>query len=115
FRVERRDPSGREVRHAHHETTRQVGLLIPPADRSGRPTRAVRAEVDRQLVARVARLGEVLDGEDAPDAHLDLLEVFDRRHVRIIGPVSDVFHRATDWEIVTPTRVLRVTWDDGNV
>jgi DUF971 family protein len=29
--------------------------------------------------------------------------------------VSDVFHRATDWEIVTPTRVLRVTWDDGNV
>jgi len=29
--------------------------------------------------------------------------------------MSDVFHRATDWEIVAPTRVLRVTWDDGNV
>ena len=29
--------------------------------------------------------------------------------------MSDVFHRATDWEIVVPTRVLRVTWDDGNV
>ena len=29
--------------------------------------------------------------------------------------MSDVFHRATDWEIVTSARVLRVTWDDGNV
>jgi DUF971 family protein len=29
--------------------------------------------------------------------------------------MSDVFHRATDWEIVPPTRILRVTWDDGNV
>ena len=29
--------------------------------------------------------------------------------------MSDVFHRATDWEIVSPTRVLRVTWDDGKV
>jgi DUF971 family protein len=29
--------------------------------------------------------------------------------------MSDVFHRATDWEIVAPTRILRVTWDDGKV
>ena len=72
-------------------------------------------EVDDELEARVARLRKILDREDASDAHLDLLEVFDGRHVRIIGRVSDVFHRATDWEIVAPTRVLRVTWDDGNV
>ncbi len=27
--------------------------------------------------------------------------------------MADVFHRATDWEIVTDRHVFRVTWDDG--
>jgi len=29
--------------------------------------------------------------------------------------VADVFHRARDWQIVPDARVLRVTWDDGEV
>jgi hypothetical protein len=37
-------------------------------------------EVDRQLPGRPARLGELVDRDDAPDAHVDPLEVLDRRH-----------------------------------
>ena len=29
--------------------------------------------------------------------------------------MSDVFHRAADWELVPDARVLRVVWDDGAV
>lgn len=29
--------------------------------------------------------------------------------------MSEVFHRAADWEIVADERVFRVTWDDGAV
>ena len=29
--------------------------------------------------------------------------------------MADVFHRASDWQIVPDRRVLRVTWDDGSV
>ncbi|HEV8229345.1 MAG TPA: DUF971 domain-containing protein [Candidatus Limnocylindria bacterium] len=29
--------------------------------------------------------------------------------------MADVFHRARDWEIVPPARLLRVSWDDGSV
>ena len=29
--------------------------------------------------------------------------------------MSDVFHRAADWEIVPDARVFRVVWDDGAV
>jgi len=73
-------------------------------------------EVDQQLPGRVARLRELLDRDDAADAHLDLAEVVQRRcHVRIIEPVADVFHRPSGWEIVAAERLFRVTWDDGAV
>ena len=29
--------------------------------------------------------------------------------------MAEVFHRASDWEIVADRRVLKVTWDDGKV
>lgn len=29
--------------------------------------------------------------------------------------MATAFHRATDWEIRADTRVLQVSWDDGNV
>jgi len=29
--------------------------------------------------------------------------------------VSDVFHRPSDWRIVTERKVFEVTWDDGQV
>ena len=29
--------------------------------------------------------------------------------------MSDVFHRAADWEIVSDRKVFRVVWDDGKV
>ena len=29
--------------------------------------------------------------------------------------MADVFHRATDWEIVNDERIFRITWDDGAV
>ena len=29
--------------------------------------------------------------------------------------MADVFHRASDWQIVPERKVFRVEWDDGNV
>ena len=73
-------------------------------------------EIDRELVGRVARLGEIVDRDDPPDAHLDLAEVVQRRrHVRIIDGVADVFHRPTDWEIAADKKLFRITWDDGQL
>ena len=73
-------------------------------------------EIDHELVRRIPRLGEVVDRDDPPDAHLDLSEVVHRgRHVRIIDGVADVFHRPTNWEIVPDKKVFRVQWDDGQL
>ena len=76
----------------------------------------MRPEIDEQLVGRIPRLGELLDLEDAPDAHLDPSEVIQRgAHVPIIEGVADVFHRPSEWAIAPAERVFRITWDDGKV
>jgi DUF971 family protein len=76
----------------------------------------MRTEIDGELVRGIPRLGEIVDGHDPPDTHLDLPEVVQRgRHVRIIDGVADVFHRPTNWEIVPDKKMFRMTWDDGQL
>ena len=46
------------------------------------------AEVDRQLPGGLARLGEVLDGDDPADAHVDGEELVVVDHARTHAPAS---------------------------
>ena len=52
-----------------------------------------RAEVDRELPGRLARLREVLDGGHAADAHVDLQEVVPRDHARSIRRAAPAISR----------------------
>src|SRR5207249_6047551 len=67
----------REVRHCDDGSTEEIASRIPRLNGSGRPSHAMRAEVDSQLVRRVARLREVVGGDGSPDADLDSLRVLE--------------------------------------
>src|SRR3972149_510000 len=75
---ERPDLARREVRHRDDVPAEEFVPGVPRSDRGRRLLDAEGSEVDPQLVRRIARLGKLLDLDDSPDAHLDLLEVLDR-------------------------------------
>src|SRR5437867_3822275 len=79
LRAEVRDLLWREVHHRQRGPTREFVLCVPWLNRRGRFLHAERAEIDRELVRRVARFGEVLHHQYAADAHVDLPELVPRQ------------------------------------
>ena len=71
---------GGKLTHGDDEAPEQLvaGVVGDLRRRAARPE--LLAEVDRQLPGGLARLGEVLDLDDAADAHVDLEEVVERDH-----------------------------------
>ena len=69
------DLPGREVHDAHDETTLELLARVVRDLRAGALLPDLRPEVDPQLPSRPARLRELLDGDDATDAHVDRQEV----------------------------------------
>ena len=65
------DLLGREVHDADHPAPDELVALVVGDLRRRAPHADLLAEVDAQLPRRLARLGEVLDLDDAPDAHVD--------------------------------------------
>src|SRR5256885_6532498 len=86
LRGKRPDLPRRKVRDRHDVSTQEVLLAVPWTNRCGRFPYALGTEIDPQFVRWVAGLWELLNADDLPDPHLNLLEVLDRdsRH----GPES---------------------------
>src|SRR2546425_1046273 len=86
LRGKRPDLPRRKVRDRHDVPTQELLLAVPWTNRRGRFPYAMGTEIDPQFVRWVAGLWELLNADDLPDPHLNLLEVLDRdsRH----GPES---------------------------
>src|SRR2546422_10464225 len=82
LRGKRPDLPRRKVRDRHDVSTQEVLLAIPRTNRRGRFHHAKGTEIDPQFVRWVAGLRELLNADDLPDPHLNLLEVIhrDARH-----------------------------------
>src|SRR5438552_2944917 len=93
LRGKRPDLPRRKVRDRHDVSTQEVLLAVPWTNGCGRFLHAMGTEIDPQLVRWVAGLRELLNADDLPDPHLNLLEVLDRdaRH----GPGSRRTRRGT--------------------
>src|SRR5687767_504298 len=80
LRLEARDAPRREVDYGDHEPALELrpGVVGDLRGRSLQPE--LGAEVDLELPGRFARLREVVHADDPPHAHVDPLEVLDRRH-----------------------------------
>src|SRR5213083_276074 len=77
LRHERTDLARRKVRDRDNRPTDQIVAVVPRLDRGRGPAHAVGPEIDSELVRRIARLGEVLGGNDPTDAHFDPLKVLE--------------------------------------
>src|SRR2546428_11750078 len=58
----------REVRHRDDGATDEIASRVPRLNGRGRPSHAMRAEIDSQLVRPGARLREVGGGNESADA-----------------------------------------------
>src|SRR2546428_6662886 len=71
---ERTDLTRREVPHRDDGSTDEIASRVPRLNGGRRPPYTVGAEIDSQLVRRIARLREIVGGDDPADAHLDFLK-----------------------------------------
>jgi hypothetical protein len=80
LRDDRADLARREVHDAdHHAALELLARVVGDLRRRALLADLV-TEVHAQLPCRSPRLGKVRDLDDAPDAHVDPVELFDRRH-----------------------------------
>src|SRR5437867_9240909 len=77
LRHERTDLARRKVRDRDDRPTDQIVAVVPRLDRGRGPAHAVGPEIDSEPVRRIARLGEVLGGNDPTDAHFNPLKVLE--------------------------------------
>src|SRR6266702_6174793 len=76
----------REVRHRDDGSTDEIASRVPRLNGRGGSSHAMRAEIDSQLVRRVARLREVVGGNDSADAHFDSLKILERNGGHSLRP-----------------------------
>src|SRR5712692_6502489 len=74
---ERADLARWEVRHRHDRPPDEIAPGVPRLNRGSGPADPVGAEINPQLVRRIAGLREILGSNDPTDAHLDFLEVLE--------------------------------------
>src|SRR6266705_578411 len=77
LRHERTDLARRKVRDRDDRPTDQMVAVVPGLDGGRGRAHAVGPEIDSELVRRIARLVEVLGGNDPTDAHLDPLKILE--------------------------------------
>src|SRR5688572_18942938 len=111
LRHQRADLLLREVDHAHDEPPDELLGPIVLRDLRARLLQPdLRTEVDAQHVRRLARFGEHLGADDAPDAQLDLGEIVpgDRDHHSLPAGCSS-FVIGTKWIAVSADNGCRTS------
>src|SRR5438093_30224 len=74
---ERTDLTRRKVRHRDDGSTDEIASRVPRLNGGRRPPHTVAAEIDSQFVRGIARLREIVGGDDPADAHLDFLKILE--------------------------------------